>query len=99
MRSVEARPVRQVAPQWHRHGLQAVAGHEGPRAAVHALDQAQYQGPHAGGRVRPRLGPVQPRPLQPRRPPRLRGRRRSLGPLGNRQPGTSLRGHQQVPQL
>lgn len=99
VRSIEARSVRQVATQRYRHGVQAVDRHEGPCAAVHALEQAEHQRSHAGGRVRARVGPVQPGPRQPRRAPRVRGRRGAVGPLGRRQPGAALRGHLQVPQL
>lgn len=42
MRPGQARSVRQVAKQRHSYRLQAVARDEGPRAAVHALDQAEH---------------------------------------------------------
>lgn len=88
MRSVQAGSLRQVEAERRRHGVQAVARHEGARAAGHALVQAQHQGPHAGGRGQG-LRALQPR-RQQRRAPRLRGRRRAVGPLGRRQPGTPL---------
>lgn len=90
VRSFQARAVRQVAPERHRHGVQTVAGHEGARAAVHALVQAQHQGAHAAGE---RLGALQPGPGRGGGATGLRRRRGALGTLGRNQSGTAFRSH------